>query len=65
MKMTLPRFYAMFMLVSLGLFSYENKSVQSRPIKHRLEETAKEEKSKEEKSIKRPYRHHYRFSNLC
>jgi hypothetical protein len=62
MKMTLPKFYALFMLVSLGLFSYENKSVQEKTLKPKIEETAK---TKEDKPTKKTYRHYYRFSNLC
>lgn len=56
MKTTLFRFYLIFMLVSLALFSFENKSVNKREVKDNKETDI---------SNKKPYRHHYRFSNLC
>ena len=56
MKTTLFRFYLIFMLVSLALFSFENKSVNKKELK---------ENKETDLSNKKPYRHYYRFSNLC
>jgi hypothetical protein len=55
MKKTLFKFYFIFMILSLGLFSCENKSVNRESVVPKNEERA----------IKRPYHHYYRFSNLC
>jgi len=69
MNISLFKFYAVFMLVSLCLFSFEDKSLnQRKPESQRVEESSgiKEAKeSKEEKSIKKPFKHAFRSSNLC
>lgn len=61
MKTTLPRFYFVFMLLSVGLFSYENKSINHEEIKTKAKEVSKEEKP----SGKKTFKHYYRYSNLC
>lgn len=69
MNTSLFKFYAVFMLVSLCLFSFEDKSLnQRKPESQRVEESSgmKESKeAKESKTIKKQFKHAFRSSNLC
>ncbi len=72
MNMSLFKFYAVFMLVSLCLFSFEDKSLEQRkPESQRVEESSSSKNfkdvkdAKEEKTIKKQFKHSFRSSNLC
>lgn len=70
MKTTLPRFYIIFLLSALVLFSFEDKGVNRKATRQRMENRSELKESenrdnKEEKSVKRPFKHYYRYSNLC
>lgn len=56
MNHLLIKFYLVFLFVCLALFSFENKTVEKRIGPKSSNEVLKD---------KKPYRHYYRFSNLC
>ncbi len=62
--MTLFKFYSVFMILSLCLFSFENKSIEKKlvPGTKRAIEDSREDKIS---TPKKQFRHRFRSSNLC